>query len=60
MVAKRQVRQSEGWLVSAVFARCFRAEPHENRDEAERIDRHKHRNEREQEFLDHLATDEHR
>ena len=37
----------------ATLRRSARPEPHENRDQSDRIDRDKDRNEREQEFLDH-------
>src|SRR6266481_8669273 len=36
-----------------MFARRARPETHENRDQPDRVDRDKHRNEREQEFFDH-------
>src|SRR5256885_13807540 len=36
-----------------MFARCPRPEPHENRNQSDRIDRHKKWNKREQKFLDH-------
>ncbi len=53
-------QQSEQRLMFAMLVRRAGAESHENRDQSDRIDRHKYGNECEQELLNHLATDEHR